>query len=35
MMAWENAMPEALLAFERADGILTYAALNMARKMAG
>lgn len=33
----EKAMPEALLAFKRAgaDGILTYAALDMARKMAG
>lgn len=32
----EKAMPEALLAFKRAgaDGILTYAALDMARKMA-
>ena len=33
----EKAMPEALLAFKRAgaDGILTYAALDMARKMKG
>ncbi len=32
-----KAMPEALMAFKRAgaDGILTYAALDMARKMAG
>jgi porphobilinogen synthase len=33
----EKAMPEALMAFKRAgaNGILTYAALDMARKMAG
>ena len=33
----EKAIPEALMAFKRAgaDGILTYAALDMARKMAG
>ena len=33
----DKAMPEALLAFKRAgaDGILTYAALDLARKMAG